>query len=814
MLSFEFLVLSEGRALRTSTYRVILQWFGTLGLEGASSRADNLIDICSNSMRIERSSGLHHAKPERALIHQSMELYILLLAFIACTGFLALPHRLRARSRVNASTPKHARTLRAKVNELRHSEALLQRKLEEMTILLDNVDTQIWYLTDPQTYGAVNKAHADFIGRSKPEIEGRNIYDIVNQKTASVCIDGNDDAFLQKSPVWSEVRIESTDGKVKNLSVVKSPKLDSDGNVDYVFCTAQDVTERRHTEAGLRMQTSAINAASDQIVITDIQGRIEFANPAFEQETGYTLQEVIGKNPRFLSSGKQEKAFYALLWNTILNGRTWHGEITNKRKDESQYVAEMTITPVRSEDGVIDRFVAINRNITEKKLFEKRMDYLAHYDSLTGLPNRLLIGHKLTQTLTHASHNDMQAAVLFLDLDGFKLVNDTMGHKTGDELLKSVAERLMKCCGESALLARMGGDEFVIVLPQVGSSEEVTRFAKRVLNAFSRVFDLEGCETFISTSIGISLYPAHGTDVETLVKNADAAMYRAKECGRDGYYFYDDTLNAAATERMAMENSLRRALEREEFVVYYQPRVDVVSGAILGAEALVRWRHPELGLVFPNEFIPLAEETGLVVPISEWVLRKACVQNKAWQDVGLPPIEIAVNISARQFQRRNILATVKSALNESGLDPKYLDIELTESTVMQRPDLAAAALGKMKNMGVRISIDDFGTGYSSLSYLKRFPVDALKVDRSFIRDITTNPDDAAITRAVVAMSHSLNLKVVAEGVETLEQLRYLFELGCDQMQGYFVSAALPADQFEEFFKQSIDADENEFRMAA
>lgn len=680
------------------------------------------------------------------------------------------------------------------VASMKAVESDLRRKLDQRAVLLDNVDTQIWYLTDPQTYGAANRAHAEFVGLRQDELIGRNIYDITGQKTAPVCIDGNAEAFENGTPVRTETQIEDSDGEKRYLSIVKVPKLRADGQVDHVVCTAQDVTEHMQAEAGLRMQTSAINAASDQIIITDAQGRIEFANPAFESETGYKFEEIAGKNPRFLKSDRQDVAFYALLWNTILNGRTWHGEVTNRRKDGTTYVAQMTITPVKNEHGRIERFVAINRNITEKKLFEQRMNHLAHHDLLTGLPNRLMMSHRLTHSVQEASRGNGRVAVLFLDLDGFKLINDTMGHKTGDELLKTVADRLMHCCKDTDTLSRMGGDEFVIVLPQVTGPEQAAKVARRVMKTLSKPFNLDGTEVFVSASIGISMYPVHGDDVEALVKNADAAMYYAKEQGRAGYYFYGEELNAAAAERMALENQLRRAIERQEFVVYYQPRVDVATGKILGAEALVRWRHPELGLVYPDRFVPIAEETGLIVPISEWVLKTACAQNKAWQDAGLPPIDVAVNISARQFQRKNTLSQIKSILKDSGLDPNFLEIELTESTLMRRPEAAAEVLNKLKAMGIHIAVDDFGTGYSSLSYLKKFPVDALKIDRSFVGEITTNADDAAITKAVIAMAHSLNLKVVAEGVETLEQLQFLYELGCDEMQGYFVSAAVAPEE--------------------
>ncbi len=702
----------------------------------------------------------------------------------------------------------------ADITAARNEAEELRRRLTEQAMLLDDIETQIWYLTDPETYGALNRAHAEYLNSDKASVERRNIYDFASQKTAPVCVEGNSAAFESKKQYRAEIRVDDPDGRPRFLSVIKTPRLNDKGQVESLICTAQDVTEHKRAEAGLRMQTSAINAASDQVVIADLRGRIEFANPAFENETGYSFDEVVGKNPRFLKSGKQDVAFYALLWNMIRNGKTWRGEVVNKRKDGTEYVVQMTIAPVKNEEGVTERFVAISRNITEKKLFEQRMDYLAHHDSLTGLPNRLLIGHRLTQRLNQAKRQKKKVAVLFLDLDGFKLVNDTMGHNSGDLLLKTAAERLKACCRDDDALARMGGDEFLVVIPEIKRPEDARRLARRILKALSKAFVLDGKEVFVTASIGISICPSHGDDVEALVKNADAAMYRAKEQGRDGFYIYDKALNVAASERMALVSSLRKALERDEFVVYYQPRVEVATGRILGAEALVRWRHPELGLVYPGQFIPVAEETGLVAPIGDRVLSVACAQNKAWQDAGLPRIEVSVNLSARQFQRTDSAAVVSSALEQSGLDPGCLELEITESALMQSPEQAAAALNKMKEMGAHISIDDFGTGYSSLSYLKRFPVDALKVDRSFIKDITTDPDDAAITRAVIAMAHSLNLSVVAEGVETLEQLEFLFELGCDHMQGYFVSPAVPPEEFEHLLRDSESAPQYCIKLAA
>ncbi|MCE5315088.1 MAG: EAL domain-containing protein [Armatimonadota bacterium] len=438
----------------------------------------------------------------------------------------------------------------------------------------------------------------------------------------------------------------------------------------------------------------------------------------------------------------------------------------------------------------------------------------ATHDPLTGLPNRLLFSDRLTQRLAQARRQEQPLAVMFLDLDRFKLINDTLGHNIGDMLLKSVSERLQGTLREVDTIARMGGDEFTIILSDIDNADSAVVVADKVLQALAEPVILDGHELFVSASMGISLFPSDGGNAETLVQNADTAMYRAKEQGRNNYQLYTEAFNAAAVEKITLEHSLRRALARDEFLLHYQPQVSIGTGKVKGTEALIRWRQPNLGLVSPGQFIPLAEETGLILPISEWVLRTACTQNKAWQDAGLPHMSIAVNISARQFEQNELTPMVENALEESGLDPRYLDLELTESTLMQNPDTAVSILQKLKDMGVRISVDDFGTGYSSLSYLKRFPIDAVKIDQSFVKDITSNPDDAAIAGAVVAMAHSLKLEVIAEGVETLDQLEFLRGLRCDEMQGYFVSPPVPAEDLQQQIINGLSVKPSQLPFAA
>jgi diguanylate cyclase (GGDEF)-like protein len=412
-----------------------------------------------------------------------------------------------------------------------------------------------------------------------------------------------------------------------------------------------------------------------------------------------------------------------------------------------------------------------------------------------------LLQSRVEHALRLAQRNQTQMAVLFIDLDRFKVINDTLGHHVGDLLLLQVSSRLMDCLRETDTIARQGGDEFVVLLEEFGDDlQYLAAVARKIMAALTQPFTLMGQEIFISASIGISVYPQDGQDMSTLLKNADIAMYRSKEQGKNTFQFYTSDTNVHTFERLAMENSLRKALERKEFVLYYQPKIDLATNAIVGAEALLRWNHPNLGMVPPDQFIPLAEETGVIVPIGEWVLREACFQNHAWQEAGLPLITIAVNLSAGQFRDESLRSIIASAVVESGLQPSYLELEITESMIMHNPERAVAILNSFKEMKMHSSIDDFGTGYSSLGYLKRFPVDSLKVDRSFIRDVPADLDDVAITKAIIALAHSLNLKVIAEGVETTEQLDLLRSLKCDQIQGYIFSKPVPAEEFAKLLK--------------
>jgi diguanylate cyclase (GGDEF)-like protein/PAS domain S-box-containing protein len=713
-------------------------------------------------------------------------------------------------------------------------------------------------------------------------------------------------------------------GCVLDASLSISPTKDARGRITGASTIARDITLRKRSEQRLKLQAAALQAAANAIIITDFKGTIVWVNRAFTTMTGYSEEEVLGKNPRLLKSGEQPECYYADLWSTISSGKIWRGEIVNRRKDGTTYTEEMTITPVagdlnnlangcfiaikqditerkraeeelygsrqmlqsildnipqrvfwkdrnsiylgcnralatdagldaaaaiigksdcdlswiamaehyrdddqrvmgqdsaklnfqeqlsrpdgsmrwiqtnklplRDRKGKVTGVIGTYEDITERKLAEERVQFLAYYDALTGLPNRTLLQDRLAKALAGARRRKDKVAVLFLDLDRFKTINDSLGHSVGDLLLQEVAERLKRWAREQDTVARVGGDEFLIVLSAVKDVADAAVAAGRILDAMIPEFVIQGRSLSVRCSLGISIFPDHGLDAESLIKNADAAMYGAKEGGRNKYSFFTQDMNAQAAERLTLENSLRSALEKGELFLVYQPQMEISTASIIGLEALLRWQHPDLGLVPPDKFIRIAENSGLIVPIGEWVLRTACAQARRWQAEGLPAVSVAVNVSAIQFRQEGFCELIKRVLHETDLAPQFLELELTESLLLTNADVMLSAVRELKAMGVKLAIDDFGTGYSSLSYLRQFPVSKLKVDRSFIRDIAENADNAAITIAIISMAKSLNLKVIAEGVEDEAQMSFLRAHHCDEIQGYYFSKPLAVDK--------------------
>ena len=562
------------------------------------------------------------------------------------------------------------------------------------------------------------------------------------------------------------------------------------------------------SDQNLRLAEKVFENSFEGIVFTNAANVIESVNPAFTQITGYHSHEVIGRTPKVLSSGKHDALFYGEMWRALKTFGRWQGEIWNRRKNGEIYPEWLSINAVRSGEGKVTNYIAIFSDITERKAAEKRVWHLAHHDALTGLPNRMLFVERLEHAISRLRRSRGVAAVLFLDLDRFKVVNDTLGHSVGDHLLRTAAQRLVACVRAEDTVARLGGDEFTVVLEDVANLEGLPRVARNIIDQLSLPMDLDGHEVRVTASVGISVYPADGESAEILLKHADAAMYLAKSEGRNNFQFFTAEMNTRTVERMALESRLRSALDNNELVLHYQPQVDIRTHRISGMEALVRWNHPHLGVVSPNQFIPIAEDTGLIIPIGEWVLNEACRQAKAWQDEGLPPLRVAVNVSARQFRHSGMLETVASALARSGLPANCLELEITESIAMEHAESTIEKLHELRDMGVRISMDDFGTGHSSLSYLKRFPLDTLKIDKSFMQNRSPDSCDSAIATAIATMAESLHLKVITEGVETEEQVVFLKGLQRNEVQGFYFSQPLPPDAFAALLRADLPLNGN------
>lgn len=603
-------------------------------------------------------------------------------------------------------------------------------------------------------------------------------------------------------PYVMEHRIIRPDGSERVVQERGEVSRGPDGSPLRMVGTVQDVTEQREAELRLHQAAKVFENTSEGVMITDAEQRIIAVNQAFTRITGYAEDEVIRREPKLLQSGRHDDAYYRQMWDAIQSRGRWQGEIWNRRKDGVDYPEWLNISVVRDDAGAVINYIGVFSDISSIKEAQGKLEYTAHHDALTGLPNRLLFRDRLEQALAMARRNGGGVALLFVDLDRFKVINDTLGHEAGDLLLQEVARRLLGCVREEDTVARMGGDEFVVIQKDVSQPESAALLSARMLAAIGTPFTLAGHEIVTSLSIGISLYPQDGRDASTLLKNADAAMYRAKEKGRNGYQYYSDEMASAGIERLELESDLRQALQRGELRVHYQPQVELASGRLVGAEALVRWQHGSRGMIPPAVFIPMAEDNGMIGAIGEWVLDTACADAAAWHAAGLPALRVAVNVSGRQIGGDHVADRVAAALRSSGLAPQLLEIEVTESVVMQDAARAISTLNALRDMGVTLAIDDFGTGYSSLSYLKRFPLDKLKIDKSFVDGMVDDPDDAAIVMAIIAMAQSLRHTVIAEGVETEAQVARLRAYGCDEMQGYFVSPPLPADAFAEFLRDA------------
>ncbi|MGB5343543.1 MAG: EAL domain-containing protein [Thermoanaerobaculia bacterium] len=553
----------------------------------------------------------------------------------------------------------------------------------------------------------------------------------------------------------------------------------------------------REMRTTTRLQTAAIESAANAIFITNKTGVIVWANPAFEVLTGHPVEDVLGLNPRILKSGEQDEDFYRDLWRTLLKGEVWHGRVTNRHRSGGLYTAEQTITPILDDDGVVTHFVAIHEDITARLASEERIAHMALHDFLTDLPNRYALDSRLDIELIRARRLGTRVAILLIDLDNFKEVNDTLGHAAGDQLLIAVGERLEETLRDVDMISRLGGDEFAVLQPDIAGRKNAANLAERLLRAFSDSFDVGSQEVSVETSIGISVSNGETTSKSEFIREADLALYRAKSEGRNTFRFFKDEMNIEIQRRMSLARDMHGAVQRNELFLEYQPQVSLGERRIVGIEALLRWRHPELGILEPTEFVPIAESVGLIVEVGEWVLQAACRQAKNWQNRKLPALPVAVNISAAELRDSRFVSRVSRILAETGLEPQYLELELTERVLMEGKDAVERTLETLSELGVRISLDHFGTGYASLDYLRSHPLSKVKIDQSFVQDMETNIKNATIVGAIIDLAAKLDLQVTAEGVEAADLVQCLIDEGCDEVQGFYFSRPVSAERLEQ-----------------
>ncbi|MGZ8290613.1 MAG: bifunctional diguanylate cyclase/phosphodiesterase [Telluria sp.] len=677
------------------------------------------------------------------------------------------------------------------ISERKHNEVRIEGLLAEQSAILDNVMFGVMFVRGRHVVSA-NRRSEELFGYGSGELSGASTEVMFPSRIDYELAGLRQYSSLARSKDFSEereyVRRDGTTFWCMVSGCALDPNHPNDGSI-WVYA---DITERKQAEEKLRLSATVLEHIADGVMVVDAERRIVAVNPAFTQITGYTEHEALGQPASLTRSTRHDERFYKALWDDMEAAGFWRGEIWNKRKNGEVYPEWLTISAVRNNAGKTTHYVGVFSDITAVKEAQEKLDHMAHHDPLTALPNRLLFHDRLHHALARAGRDDEQLAVLFIDLDRFKNVNDTLGHHVGDELLKQVATALSLRLRDGDTLARLGGDEFIVLLENVDGAFGAGQVAEKLVTMFEQPFIVSDYELFVTGSVGISLYPNDATDLNMLIRNADVAMYQAKARGRNGYQFYAPSMTGEGVERLRLEAMLRRSIDKNEIFLNYQPQVEVDTGRLVGVEALVRWNNPDLGIVPPIRFIPLAEDIGFISQLGKWVLEEACRQMMAWEEQGLSVPKIAVNLSVKQFERGSIANMVADVLKETGLDPHRLQLEVTESVIMNTGD-ALAFINDLHAIGVGLAIDDFGTGYSSLAYLKQMPVQTLKIDRSFIKDISTDINDEAITIAIIQLGKSLNLSVIAEGVETAEQAAFLLRHGCNLAQGYFYSKPVMPD---------------------
>ncbi len=682
------------------------------------------------------------------------------------------------------------------------ADALREAK-SQLESIVGNIPAMVFLKrADDLRFELLNRAGEELLGYKATELLGKNDYDFFPKEQADA-FTARDREVLAANDVVDipEERISTADGQTRYLYTRKAALRDASGHATHLLGISLDITARKHDEAELRIAAAAFESL-EGMIITDANGVIQRVNHAFSEITGYAAEEVIGMTPRMLRSGRHGIAFYRTMWQTVLETGGWQGEIWDRHKSGHVYPSWLTISAVKDDNDKVTHYIGAQYDITDRKQSEERINQLAFYDQLTALPNRTLLLDRLKQAIAGSARSGNCDALLFIDLDKFKTLNDTLGHDKGDMLLKQVARRLTGCVRSGDTVARLGGDEFVVMLVNLNkqprdAAAQTETIGEKILAELNLPYRLGGIVHHSTASIGATLFCAGKAEIETLLKQADLAMYKAKAAGRNALRFFDPHMETDVINRAALENDLHEAIEQHQFELHYQAQMS--GGLLSGSEALVRWVHPRRGMVMPTEFIPLAEETGMILPLGKWILNAACRQLANWSEhPELAHLTVAVNVSARQFHKDDFVETVTDILNSSGANPRRLKLELTESLLVEDVESVIEKMNALKALGVGFSLDDFGTGYSSLYYLKRLPLDQMKIDQSFVRDILDDPNDAAIARTIVALAQGLGLGVIAEGVETEAQLDFLAELQCHAYQGYYFSQPLTLEGFEEY----------------
>jgi len=670
-----------------------------------------------------------------------------------------------------------------------------QASEREMQAIIDNAPAIIYVKDSDGAYQLANTSFEKNFGLQQDQIRGKTDFDLFPQEIAKASRENDLQVLRENQAIASDEQAPQEDGLHDFLSI-KFPLSNEDGSTYAVCGISTDITERKRYEQKLKQLAAVFENTGEAIVVTNTDGVILDVNPAFTSILGYPEDEVIGENPRLFRSNRQDEHFYQMMWRSLAETGSWRGEIWNKRRDGEVIPLLASITAIEGPDSEVQNYVAVYSDISALKQSQDQLTHLAHHDPLTGLPNRLLLDAHLEQAIKRAKRFKQRLGVIFLDLDHFKNVNDSLGHEIGDELLKQVAQLLRESIRNDDTVARISGDEFVLLIEDVVQADSIIQVLDKILHALDRPFEVLGHTLRVTGSLGVSLYPDDGDNSGLLLRNADAAMYLAKSEGRNTYNFYTEELTRQAYDRMQIESWLRDAISNDELSLHYQPQINLDTGKLEGLEALLRWKRPDGQSIPPDHFIPISEACDLINPIGAWVLREACLQAKQWQDKGLVFGKMAINISGKQFISGNLIGNLDQALSETGIPASLLELELTESFVMGESSTTMKTLQQLRERGVTLTVDDFGTGYSSLAYLKSLPVQRLKIDRSFVRDIPEDSNDMAIIQAVVALGRSLQLEIVGEGVETMEQLHFLSLTGCHLGQGYLFSRPLPADKLE------------------